>query len=327
MIEKTIIITGSLGFIGSNLVRRLTRERSYKIICIDYCKNANLNNIYVNKNVRFHPIDITDRHALDIIFLIEKPDVVLHLAAESFVDQAIESAEPFIHSNVMGTQVLADLCCHHHVELVLISTDEVNGTLNSEAEPSWDESSPRKPRNPYSASKAAAEMVVEAAGFTHGLRYKITRSCNNYGPRQSMRNFIPLSIKHILNDTVMPIYGQGAEIREWIYVEDNCDAIIKIMEEGKAGEIYNIGTGHEMSNLEMFQLIYKVSGKKSDQLPIKFVANRKGHDFRYSLKNDKLKQLGWAPHFKLKEGLASCYGWYSINRWALEQPNKEQNDR
>jgi dTDP-glucose 4,6-dehydratase len=317
MAKETILITGTLGFIGSNLVRRIVHEKfPYRLVCVDYCKSTNPNNIYANRDVGFYLADVADPHAIDIIHQIEKPDYVLHLAAESFVDSAITSATPFIHSNVMGTQVMVDAAVKHNVKkFVLMSTDEVYGALSSEGEASWTEDAPLLPRNPYSASKASAEMIVKSAGITHNLPYSIVRSCNNFGPRQSMRNFIPLVIKNILKGTEMGIYGQGAEIREWMYVDDTCDAIMKIMVDGTVGEAYNAGTGYEMSNLEMFQLIANTIGKGHEL--IKFVPNRKGHDFRYSLKTDKLKGMGWAPNVKLKQGLHNSVNWYNNNKWYL----------
>lgn len=288
----------------------------YRIVCIDYCKSTNPNNIYANRDVEFYLADVADQHAVDVIFQIEKPDYVIHLAAESFVDTSIKDAVPFIHSNVLGTQVMVDASIKHKVKrFIYCGTDEVLGSLKSEDEEGWDETAPLNPKNPYSASKAAGEMIVRAAASTHQLPYCITRCCNVFGPRQSMRNFIPKVIKGITEGTEVGVYGQGAEIREWIYVEDACDAIMKVLEAGKGNETYHIGTGFELSNLEMFQKIATTMGKGYEL--IKFIENRKGHDFRYSLKNNKIKALGWEPQSKLKDGLVACCSWYIGNRWFM----------
>ncbi len=315
MSRPTLLVTGTLGFIFSNFVRRVQHLRlPYRLVCVDVCKNTNANNIYSNKHHTFYLGDVSDEHFIDTVFKIEQPDYIIHGAAESQVDQSIASARPFILSNVLGTQVMADAAVKHKVKSFLfMGTDEQYGHLTSEQQSGWKEDDVQQPRNPYSASKAAAELIVKAVHETHGLPYKIVRSCNNFGPRQSARNLIPLTIKSIMNKTPMGIYGEGRELREWIYVDDAVDAILKILESGKDNEAYNIGTGYEMSNLEMFQMIANAMGGGHDLLT--FVPNRKGHDFRYSVDTEKVKALPWEPKIKLKQGIEMTCGWYKNNSW------------
>lgn len=320
---KKILVSGSCGFIFSNFIRKILYERNdIKLISVDKIVDQNtLYNIYVNNKHNFNIGDVADAHFIDTVFLKEKPDIVIHGAAESFVDAAIGNATPFIHSNALGTQVIADACVKHKVgRLIYISTDEVYGQLTSEDQSSWTEDSPLNPRNPYSASKAAGEMIVKAAHYTHGLNYNITRSCNNMGPRQAARNFIPKVINNILNNQEVPIYGEGKQLREWIHVEDNCSAIMKIIDSALPNETYNISTGYEISNIELFQEICNVIGRGYDL--VKFVKDRPGHDFRYRSEANKLKELGWTPNFKFKQALASTCNWYQENKWFL---NKVKN--
>lgn len=318
---KKVLVTGAGGFIFGNFIRRsLFNKSDYNFVTVDYCKGPNvLNNIYANKSNKFYVGDVADRHFLNVVFEVEQPDIVIHAAAESFVDSSIADASSFIHSNVAGTQAVVDTCVKHKVDrLVYVSTDEVYGHLESEGDASWTEESPIAPRNPYSASKAAGELLVQAAHHTHGLRYNITRSCNNYGPRQQARNFIPKAIKSVMKQEPMPVYGQGRQVREWIHVEDNCAAIMTILDYGKVNEIYNISSGHEFTNIEVYNEICNVM-KSEYQLEgynlVSFVADRPGHDFRYSVKADKLRSLGWKPTWKFKKGLEHCVGWYMNNPW------------
>lgn len=316
---KKILLTGSLGFIGSNFVRKVLFDKlDYQLVSVDYCKLPNvLNNIYANKNHKFYLGDIADAHLMNVIFEIERPDIVVNMAAESFVDASISSASPFIHSNVLGTQVLLDASVKWGVKhFVQVSTDEVLGHLVSPSDPSWTEESPLAPRNPYSASKAAAEHLVQAAHQTHGLPFSITRSCNNFGPRQQARNFIPKIIKSTLNNQPVPVYGKGENLREWIYVEDNISAILTILGKGKINEIYNISSGYEFSNLEIFQEVCNVFGRGHSLL--EFVKDRPGHDYRYSVSSNKLRSLGWKPQFKFRAGLSSTCNWYEKNQWFLK---------
>lgn len=319
MSRKKLLITGSTGFIFSNFIRRtLHQKNDYKIVSIDKVLNPKgLHNVYINKSHTFYMGDIADFHFINRVFELEKPDIVLNGAAESFVDASIENASPFIHSNVLGTQVLIDASVKHKVEkFVQVSTDEVYGHLTDESAPGWDETAPLNPRNPYSSSKAAGELLLKAAHQTHGLEYNILRSCNNYGPRQLSRNLIPKIIKNILEEKPVPIYGQGKQLREWIYVDDNCSAIQTILNNGTKNEIYNISSGAEFSNIEVFHEICNILERGHSLL--QFVDERPGHDFRYSLNSNKLKTLGWKPCVKFKDGLKLCINWYLQNKWYLD---------
>lgn len=315
---KKILLTGSTGFIISNLIRRIVYEKQpYTIASIDNASNkSTLNNIYFNKIHQFYLADITDAHMMDVIFQLEKPDIVLHGAASTFVDASITNPNRFINDNVLGTQIIINSCVKWNVEkLVYIGTDEIYGHLENEQEPSWTEESPLNPRNPYSASKASGELLVKAAAATYGLKYNITRSCNNYGPRQTFEKLIPKIIKCINENTKIPIYGKGAQIRDWMHVFDNCAGLLKVLEKGADNETYNISAGQEISNLELVNEICNIMDKGHSL--INFVSERIGHDFRYSINSDKLKALGWATTFKLKPGLRNTIEWYQNNQWAL----------
>lgn len=317
--NKKVLVTGSAGFIFGNFIRKaLFNKSNYTFASIDRCDGPNaIHSIYSNKSHQFYPVDITSKHFVNMVFSIERPDIVIHGAAETFVDDAIADASGFITSNVLGTQVIVDSCVKWDVErLIYISTDEVYGQLKSETDSSWVESSPLAPRNPYSASKAAGELLVKAARETHGLKYNITRSCNNYGPRQHRRNLIPKIIKSILSNQEMPIYGKGMQLREWLHVEDNCSAIMKIMEFGGEDETYNISTGHEFTNLEVFHELCNIANRGHNLL--NFVEDRPGHDYRYSTDSSKLRSLGWKPSYKFKNGLYQTFSWYEKNaNWSL----------
>ncbi len=231
------------------------------------------------------------------------------------------AGQEFVKSNVLGTQVLIDAAIKYKVsKFIYASTDEVYGSLNNEDEKSWTEESPLNPRNPYSATKASGELLVKAANISHGLDYIITRCCNNYGPRQPRRNLIPVLIANILENKECPIYGQGMQIREWLHVLDHCKAIKLLIEKGELNSIYNISSGQEYRNIEVFNEICNLMGKGNELL--KFITDpRKGHDFRYSVNCDKLKNLGWKTDFKFKGvdgGLAHTINFYKNNQWILK---------
>ena len=313
---KRVLVTGSCGFIFSNYMRKVMREgEEYTFISIDkVLAPYNRYNVTVNQDHRFYMGDIADETFLENVFTIEKPDIIIHGAAESFVDDSIRSAGPFIHSNVVGTQMMVDMALKHGVEKFLyVSTDEVYGQLQP-GDPSWTEETPIHPRNPYSASKAAGELIVRAAGETHGLPYIITRCCNNFGPAQPPRNLVPMTISRILREQDVRIHGNGTQIREWIYVDDHCSAIQLLLQKGKLKETYNIGSGFELTNLEMVAEIEKVIGKKAN---ITFVKDRPGHDFRYSIDYSKLSRLGWKPSNTFQDGMKKCVQWYLDNDWYL----------
>lgn len=317
-----ILITGGCSFIFSNFIRKVLYDRAdIQLISIDkIVYDKTLYNIYINNNHTLHIGDITDKHFVDIIFSKEKPDYVINGAAYTFVDDAIKDTYPFINSNILGTQVIIDACLKHGVKkLIHISTDEVLGGTLSENDPLRAEDAKFNPGNTYAVSKAAAEMLVKIAGTTHGLKYNITRCCNNFGPRQLQRNFIPKIIKNILNNEQVPIYGEGKQIREWIHVDDNCDAILYILEKGIDNEIYHISTGNEISNIELFHKIANEMEQGHELL--KFVEDRKAHDFRYAMNSDKLKSLGWKPKIKFTEGLKNTIVWYKKNKWWFSTNN------
>lgn len=311
---KKILITGSCGFIFSNFMRKAMREKwDYTFVSVDQVLAPyNRYNVKTNKDHNFYMGDIADELFMDNVFSIEKPDIIVHGAAESFVDDSIRSAKPFIHSNVVGTQVMVDMAMKHNVsKFVYVSTDEVYGQLGKNGA-SWTEDVSPKPRNPYSASKLCGELIVYAANQTHGLNYNITRCCNNYGGGQPPRNLVPKIIFSILNKRPLPIHGNGQNIREWVFVEDHCSAIKTIIENGISNETYNIGSGIELTNLEMVNAVSKYLGQEPQ---IDFVKDRAGHDFRYSVDCSKIKKLGWKPQFTFDKGIQKCVQWYLDNPW------------
>jgi dTDP-glucose 4,6-dehydratase len=313
---KRILVTGSCGFIFSNFMRKVMREGvPYTFISVDkVIAPYNQYNVKANRDHTFYMGDIADEVFINNVFMLEKPDIVIHGAAESFVDDSIKSAGPFIHSNVVGTQMMVDMALKYDVEkFIYISTDEVYGQTTPEA-PAWTEDTPMNPRNPYSASKAAGELMVRAAGETHHLPYIITRACNNYGPSQPPRNLVPRIIANTLRGKPVPIHGNGKNMREWLYVDDNCSALQLLMEKGVIGETYNIGSGFELANLEMVERIGKMLHKKPE---IAFMKDRAGHDFRYSVDCSKISALGWKPQHSFDEGLKKCVQWYLDNDWYL----------
>lgn len=312
--KKKILVTGSCGFIFSNFMfKNMHARQEYDFTSVDkLLAQYNFNNICRHPAHHFYMGDIADEQFMNNVFLLEKPDYVIHGAAESFVDDSIASAKPFIHSNVVGTQCMVDLSLKHNVEkFIYISTDEVYGQLKPD-DPSWTESSITLPRNPYSASKLAGELIVRAAGETHGLNYNITRCSNNYGPRQPPRNLIPKVITCLLNDKDIPIHGSGEQLREWLYVSDHNDAVMRVLKEGKNKEIYNIGSGFELTNLEV---VKQISDILNIAPKIKHIKDRPGHDFRYSVDCSKIKELGWQSKFSnFNFGIESTTKWYMENQ-------------
>lgn len=321
---KKVLITGSCGFIFGNFIRRAIYSQKKKegerhqFVSIDRVNFNATNSMYWNQNHKFYPADIRDNHIIDTIFQFEHPDIVIHGAAESFVDSSLKDPNSFASSNVVGTQVIINACLKHKVEkLIYISTDEVYGQLTSENDAAWTEDCPLDPRNPYSATKAAGELLVKAAHTTHGLIYNITRSSNNYGPWQQPEKLIPKAIKCVLEGQKIPLYGQGKQIRDWTYVADNCSAIMNILENGSPNEIYNISAHQEFTNIETIQMVCNALGKGHDL--ISFIEDpRPGHDFRYSVDTTKLERLGWKPSYKFKEGIAETVQWYMNNQWFLK---------
>lgn len=317
MKRKKVIITGGAGFIGSAFVRLLTRESLYKgavpIIVDKLTYAGDLNRIKVAVPIKFYKTDICNKKQIELIFSKEKPDIVVHFAAESHVDRSIEDASPFIETNVKGTQVLLDASRKYNVKkFIFISTDEVYGEIKNGK---FSEASPIKPNSPYAASKAAADLLAQAYIRTYNFPAIIIRPCNNYGPWQFPEKLVPVAIASILKGGKVPVYAKGQNVREWLYVDDCARGIMQIIKKGKIGEIYNLGSGIESKNLDTVKLILKYLGVS--QTRFEFVKDRPGHDIRYSLNSSKAKRgLGWRPQVSFKEGLRRTVNWYlQHNKW------------
>jgi dTDP-glucose 4,6-dehydratase len=314
----TTFVTGGLGFIGSNFViSHLKKYPSDEIVIIDnfsYAANgSNLNGFYDDWRLNIKKVDIRNLEFLDHLYHDYEPHITFHFAAESHVDNSITGDDDFLSTNVNGTHNILKCIRKYGGKLVHVSTDEVFGSLNSE-DPSFIETTPYDPRNPYSATKAASDHLVRSYVNTHKIDAVVTNCSNNYGPRQHAEKFIPTIIRHIKNNTPIPVYGNGQNIRDWLYVEDHCEALLTIGQKFKSGERYNIGDGIEISNLDMITTILDIMGKPINMYQnwINFVPDRKGHDFRYSMNSDKiLKELGWFPKTKLLQGLEKTLEWYS----------------
>lgn len=311
-----IVVTGGCGFIGSNFVMHLLRSyedvRVTNLDLLTYAGNlANLEEAYsYGDRYRFVKGDIADRQLVDSI-LSDPTDILVNFAAESHVDRSILDSADFVRTNIMGTQVLLDAGRSHHVSrFVQISTDEVYGSLGPEG--SFSEDHALAPNSPYSASKAAADLLVRAYHKTHGLDVVTTRCSNNYGPYQFPEKLIPLMITNAMEDKALPVYGDGLNVRDWIYVTDHCQAIDLIMRKGKTGEVYNIGGGTELPNIDIVKLILKILGKPENL--IRFVEDRPGHDRRYAMDSTKLRrELGWKPLVDFHDGMALTVQWYKEN--------------
>jgi dTDP-glucose 4,6-dehydratase len=322
---KKVLVTGTCGFIFGNFIRKVIydqKDRAPEDKCsftsIDKVTANALNSMYWNKNHSFYPADIRDEHIVNVIFEREQPDIVIHGAAETFVDTSLKDPNSFVTSNVLGTQIIINACIKHKVKkLIYISTDEVYGQLTSEADSAWKEDSPLNPRNPYSATKAAGELLVKAAHQTHGLIYNITRSSNCYGPLQLPEKLVPKAIKCIMEGQKIPIYGQGLQIRDWTFVADNCTAIMTILDKGLPNEVYNISANQEFTNIETIQSVCNAMG--GGHSLIDFIEDpRPGHDFRYSIDTTKIRELGWKPTYKFKDGIKKTVNWYVDNQWFLK---------
>lgn len=310
-----ILVTGGAGFIGSNYVRLvLGTDPGVEVINVDaltYAGNLeNLENVSDHPRYRFVKADICDRAALESIFA-EGVHGVVHFAAESHVDRSIADSRAFVRTNVEGTQVLLDLARRYGVQrFVHISTDEVYGSLGPTGR--FTESSPVQPRNPYAASKAASDLLALSYCHTYGLPVIVTRCSNNYGPYQFPEKFIPLVIANALEEKPIPVYGDGLQVRDWIYVEDHCRAVHTILQRGRPGEVYNIGGDGERFNIDVVRAILRLLGKP--ETLIRHVADRPGHDRRYAMDYSKLRsELGWSPRETFESGLRRTVGWYLEN--------------
>ncbi len=315
-----VIVTGGAGFIGSNFVYHMLEvHKDYNIICVDcltYAGNmSTLDEAMKNPKFKFYKTDICDRKGIYEIFEKEKPDIVVNFAAESHVDRSIENPEIFLKTNILGTQVLMDACRKYGIKRYhQVSTDEVYGDLPLDRpDLFFTEETPIHTSSPYSASKASADLLVQAYSRTYKLPVTISRCSNNYGPYHFPEKLIPLMIANCLNDKPLPVYGEGVNVRDWLYVEDHCRAIDLIIHNGRDGEIYNVGGHNEMKNIDIVKLICDYL-KKPYSL-ITYVADRKGHDMRYAIDPTKIhNELGWLPETKFKDGIKKTIEWYLNNR-------------
>jgi len=307
-----VLVTGGAGFIGSNFIRHLLNSTNYAVINLDkltYAGNLrNIKDLRGNKRHRFVKGDIRNRKLADS--LVGKVDAVVNFAAESHVDRSIQTPRTFVETNVLGTQVLLEACRKARVRFEQISTDEVYG---SRGEGSFRETDLLNPSSPYSASKAAADLLVNAYYVTYGLDVTVTRSTNNYGPNQHPEKLIPRLITSALRGKPLPIYGSGKNVRDWIFVEDNCRATQFVLEKGEKGQIYNIAGGNERENIGIAaQILRRLS---LPETMIEHVPDRPGHDFRYSLDCEKIHHLGWRPQVPFEDGLEKTIDWYRTNKW------------
>lgn len=314
-----VLVTGGAGFIGSNFIRHLLQTiPDAEVVNLDaltYAGNLeNLEDLQGDSRYRFVKADISSRPALEAVFsiLTGPVDAVVNFAAESHVDRSILDSADFVRTNVVGTQMLLEAVREHRIaRFVQVSTDEVYGSLGEKDEP-FTEETPLAPNSPYSASKAAADLLVRAYHETYGLDTVITRCGNNYGNHQFPEKLIPLMILNAMADEPLPVYGDGLNVRDWIHVGDHCSALLKVLELGGAGEVYNIGAGEEKTNLEVVKRILTLLGKP-DRL-IQFTKDRPGHDRRYAVNPAKIQQeLGWEPTVRFEEGLPSTIDWYRNN--------------
>ena len=333
-----LLVTGGAGFIGSNFLNLLVpKHPEHCFVCADkltYAANlANLSVISSSRNYTFKRIDIADGPAVRKLFEQHRPDIVVHFAAESHVDRSITSPENFVRTNIEGTfQLLEafrslepgpDQLFHH------VSTDEVYGSLDKDG--AFTESTPYDPSSPYSASKAASDHLVRAYGRTYGLQFKITNCSNNYGPYQFPEKLIPLTILHALERKTLPVYGQGLNVRDWLYVVDHCEAIWQVIRHGKVGETYNIGGSTERTNIDVVRDVCRMVAQETEcpqaklEALIRFVEDRPGHDLRYAIDASKIKrECGWKPRETFDSGLRRTVRWYLQNpSWVKHVRNGE----
>lgn len=327
---KVLLVTGGMGFIGSNFIRYLLNlNQDFKLINVDkltYAGNPeNLKNIDMafQNNYKFYKADICDFEAIDRIINKENVEYIINFAAESHVDRSIDNPSVCCDTNIFGTQSLLNSAKKNKLKkYIQISTDEVYGSLNF-GDLTFKESTPLAPNSPYSASKASADLLTYAYFKTYDLPINITRCSNNYGPYQFPEKLIPLMINNALNNNELPLYGKGINVRDWIYVNDHCSAIFKVLLNGKIGEIYNIGGDSEIANIDLIKKLLKILNK-SESL-IKFVKDRPGHDLRYAMNHEKItKELSWKPEISFEKGLKMTIQWYMDNKtWLKNVISKE----
>ena len=316
----TIIVTGGAGFIGSNFVfYQLEKHPEDRIVCVyklTYAGNLSTLAPVIDKpGFRFVKMDICDREGIYRLFEEEKPDIVVNFAAESHVDRSIENPEIFLQTNIIGTSVLMDACRKYGITRYhQVSTDEVYGDLPIDRpDLFFTEETPIHTSSPYSSSKASADLLVLAYHRTFGLPVSISRCSNNYGPYHFPEKLIPLMIINALHDKPLPVYGEGLNVRDWLYVEDHCKAIDLVMRKGRVGEVYNIGGHNEMKNIDIVKLICHELGKPESL--ITYVTDRKGHDLRYAIDPTKIhSELGWLPETMFQDGIKKTIRWYLDNQ-------------
>ena len=307
-----LLVTGGLGFIGSNfIVKILEQKNDFEIVNVDAqlhgADKRNLSGIENNENYEFVNGNITNKRLMEE--LISKCDAVVNFAAESFVDRSINDANPFLVSNIRGTFTILDIITKQKKRMIQISTDEVFGSL---PKGSADEQTKFNPSSPYAATKAAAELLINSFSITHNSDVVITRCTNNYGPRQFPEKLIPKTIILAKQERSIPIYGNGKNLRDWIFVDEHCDAVYEILINGKAGQAYNISANNEISNVQIVHKILEIMGKSNDL--IEFVEDRPGHDQRYSLDSSKIKnEFGWSTKINFEEGIRKTIEWYEKN--------------
>lgn len=321
----TIIVTGGAGFIGSNFIFYMLKEHpGYRLVCLDkltYAGNlSTLESVLGRDDFRFVRADICDREAVERLFAEEKPDMVVNFSAESHVDRSIENPGIFLATNIMGTSVLMDACRKYGVQRYhQVSTDEVYGDLPLDRpDLFFTEETPLHTSSPYSSSKAGADLLVLAYCRTYGLPVTISRCSNNYGPYHFPEKLIPLMIANALANKPLPVYGEGLNVRDWLYVEDHCRAIDLIIHKGRVGEVYNVGGHNEKQNIEIVKIICRELDR-SEEL-IVHVEDRKGHDRRYAIDPAKIhRELGWLPETKFEDGIKKTVRWYLDNqKWWQE---------
>ena len=307
-----LLVTGGLGFIGSNFITKILEEKSdFEVVNVDAqlhgADKRNLSGIENNENYEFVNGNITNKRLMEE--LISKCDAVVNFAAESFVDRSINDANPFLVSNIRGTFTILDIITKQKKRMIQISTDEVFGSL---PKGSADEQTKFNPSSPYAATKAAAELLINSFSITHNSDVVITRCTNNYGPRQFPEKLIPKTIILAKQERNIPIYGNGKNLRDWIFVDEHCDAVYEVLINGKAGQAYNISANNEISNVQIVHKILEIMGKSNDL--IEFVEDRPGHDQRYSLDSSKIKnEFGWSTKINFEDGIRKTIEWYEKN--------------
>ena len=327
---KKVIVTGGAGFIGSNLVKYLLKKK-YFVINIDklsYSANPyNLKNLYKNKNYTFFKVDLNNKKKIVKILKKYKPEGIFNLAAETHVDRSIDKPKNFIFSNILGTYNLLEaiLSYKKKIKLIQVSTDEVYGDLIKGRS---DEKFPYNPSSPYSSSKASADHLIKAYVRTYKIQAIVTNCCNNYGPNQFPEKLIPKLIFNIINNRALPIYAKGKNSREWMHVQDHCDALLLVYLKGKVGESYNIGSSMNLKNIDIAKKLIKIAKNKTlkinKKVKIKFVKDRPGHDFRYALNNKKiLNELGWKSKIPFHSGLSKTLDWYLNNKIFFKSVSKK----